>query len=115
MNIAVIMEYVNNKVGVDTMTISEKELPLNVAPNMVCHQLEALPETGPIYLGKSIRHHCPSDVIVISITEQQKAQLDRVYSTPIEILAPEDSPEDRFQYENEIRNELAIELAKSFI
>ena len=70
---------------------------------------------NPIYLGKSIRHHCPSDVIVISITEQQKAQLDRVYSTPIEILAPEDSPEDRFQYENEIRNELAIELAKSFI
>jgi len=114
MTIAIIMEYAHNKVGVKTMEITEQNLPLDVAPNMVCNNLISMP-TGPVFLGKSISHHFPSDVIALPITKVQKRAIESVYNTPVKELEPGESEEYYFEYESEIRAESAIALAKSYI
>jgi len=114
MNIAIIMEYAHKKVGVKTMTIKAEQLPIDVAPCMLCYELDRLP-TKPTYLGKSFRHRFPSDVIVIPITQGQKMAIDNVYRTPVEELEPGESEEYYHRYDDEIRAEAAINLAKSFM
>lgn len=77
MKILVKAGYTHNKVRVWHEEKSLDELPIDVATSMVCDNLNRIPKEGEIiYLGKSIPHHYPSDVMVKLATDQQVKMLD---------------------------------------
>jgi hypothetical protein len=61
----VAMGYSNADYGVHLIAVSPDDLPVNVAPSMVCDELTRIPRKGEIIkLGDSGPHYFPSDVMV---------------------------------------------------
>lgn len=120
MKILVRKEYKNANYGANIVDTKGVSFPFDIAPDMVCENLTSFLNKNEVrYLGKSVRHHFPSDVIVCECDAETEFKINAAYELPIQRVALlngdiekiEEFSNDLLEHECLIRDEYAGKIA----